>query len=102
MVAIVGKSTPSPANNPGNSQEIGSHRPGLSEPVELSVTDRFGLPGDRPMTTAWVSDPLLAHTVDVWSRAYGRPVNTEEAMEILTNVKRLAELLIRTKEETTT
>ncbi len=51
------------------------------------------------MTTAWVSDDLLAHTIDVWSRAYGRPVTTQEAMEILMNVKRFAELLIRAKEE---
>ena len=70
--------------------------PGLSGPSELSVTERFG---DRPMTTAWVSDRLLARTVDVWSRAYGRPVTTREAMEILMNVKRFGELLIRAKEE---
>ena len=70
-----------------------------SRPVELSVTDRLGPSGDRPMTTAWVSDELLEKTVEVWSKAYGRPITTQDAMEILVNVKRFAELLIRVKED---
>jgi len=51
------------------------------------------------MTTAWVSDRLLARTIDVWSRAYDRSITTQEAMEILMNTKRLGELLIRAQEE---
>jgi len=53
--------------------------------------------GGRPLSTAWVSDDLLARTRRVWSNAYGRPVGTEEAAEILTNVKHLAEALARAK-----
>ncbi len=45
------------------------------------------------VTVTWISDRLLARTIDVWSRAYDRPVTPQEAMEILMNVKRFAELL---------
>jgi len=88
MVAIVGKHVPSLAKKVGESGEIFRHPPGLLGPVELSVTDPPG----------WVSDRLLARTIDLWSRAYQRPLTTQEAMEILMNVKRFAELLIRAKE----
>ena len=49
------------------------------------------------MSMAWISDELLARTRRVWSNAYGRPVGTEEAAEILTNVKHLAEALAKAK-----
>ena len=51
------------------------------------------------MTAAWVSDSLLARTIDVWSKAYGRRMTTQEAMEILMNIKRLGELLLRARED---
>ncbi len=75
-------------------RKITADPPGLYGPVELSVTDRWFA---RPMTTAWISEGLLARMIDVWSRAYGRPVTTQEAMEILMNVKRFTELLTRAK-----
>ena len=53
----------------------------------------------RPLSTAWISDELLAETVDVWSEAYGRPVSEEEAVEILMNVKRLGEVLLKSRRE---
>ena len=98
MVAIVDKHILLAAENSGKTEESAFDRPGLSGPVELSVTDRFGRSGERPIATAWVSDRLLADTIDVWSRAYDRPVTAEEALEILTNVKRFGELLIQAKE----
>ena len=52
---------------------------------------------DRPVSMAWISNELLARTQQVWSRAYGRPVGVEEAVEILTNVKHLAEALMKAK-----
>ncbi len=56
------------------------------------------LGGDgRPLSLAWISDELLARTQKVWSRAYGRPVSEEEAVEILRNVKQLAEVLLEAK-----
>jgi hypothetical protein len=53
----------------------------------------------RPSSAAWISDELLAETRRVWSKAYGRVISTEEAVEILANVKRLAEVLMRAKTE---
>ena len=41
----------------------------------------------------WMSDELLAETRRVWSHAYGRVISEDEAVEILMNVKRFAELL---------
>ena len=48
---------------------------------------------------AWISDELLAETIDVWSEAYGRPVSDDEAVEILMNVKRLGEVLLQARRE---
>lgn len=98
MVAVAKNSDPPLSGNAKIPRRIGADTPGLSRPVELSVTDRFGPVGARPTSVAWVSDRLLARTIDVWSRAYGRPVTPQEAMEILMNVKRFAELLIRARE----
>ncbi len=47
----------------------------------------------------WMSDELLAETRRVWSHAYGRVISEDEAVEILMNVKRFAELLMRTRRE---
>jgi len=59
--------------------------------------DSGGFP--RSPSTAWISDELLIDTVEVWSEAYGRPVSEPEAVEILMNVKRLAEVLFEAKQE---
>ena len=101
MVGVVGKHIPPAAEDAGKSGQITRHMPGLSRPVELSVTDRLGPSGERPMTTAWVSDELLEKTVEIWSKAYGRPITTQEAMEILTgyywpgNVRELENVIER-------
>ncbi len=52
-----------------------------------------------PLLAAWVSDSLLEDTRRVWSRQYGRPVSAEEAVEILMNVKRLAEVIVQAYDE---
>lgn len=44
---------------------------------------------------AWVTDDLLANTRRVWSRAYGRVIADEEAIEILMNVRSFAETMLR-------
>ena len=49
----------------------------------------------RPLSMAWISDELLANTIDVWSEAYGRPISEDEAVEMLMNVKRLGEVLLK-------
>jgi hypothetical protein len=52
---------------------------------------------ERPPRPAWISDALLARTIELWSRAYGRPLGENDALEILENVGRLAEALMDAK-----
>ena len=47
---------------------------------------------------AWITKELLAETIRVWSKAYGREVSSEESMEILLNVKRVATLLVEQRQ----
>lgn len=53
----------------------------------------------RPPAMAWMSDELIAETRRVWSEAYRRVISEEEAVEILTNVRRLTEVLWRAEQE---
>ena len=53
----------------------------------------------RPLSMAWISDDLLERTQRVWTDAYGRPVDELEAIEILMNVKQMAEVLMKAKQE---
>ncbi len=48
---------------------------------------------------AWIPDEFLAKTKRVWSKAYGREVDDREAVEILMNFKRAAEVLLKIKRE---
>ena len=75
-----------------------SHAPGENPP------ESSGFQGEheplikgrkRPLAAAWISDRLLAETRRIWSKEYGRPVDEEEAIEILMNVRRLAEVLMK-------
>jgi len=49
----------------------------------------------RPAAQGWLSDELIADTRRVWSSAYGRVISTE----ILNNVRRLADVLVRAERE---
>ena len=51
--------------------------------------------GSRPLSVEWISEELLLETRKLWSKAYGRVISIDEAIEILMNVKRLAEVLAR-------
>ncbi|HOF18342.1 MAG TPA: hypothetical protein PK082_05490 [Phycisphaerae bacterium] len=64
---------------------------GFDPPLEEGVT-----PTNRRRTPAseWIDDELLDYTRRVWSKAYGRVVSTDEALEMLMNVKRLAETIV--------
>jgi hypothetical protein len=53
----------------------------------------------RPLSVPWLSDERIAETRRVWSKAYGRVISEDEAVEILTNVRRLAEVLLNAEEE---
>ncbi len=52
----------------------------------------------RPLSTQWLSDERIAEARRVWSKAYGRVISDDEAIEILMNVRRLAEVLLRAEE----
>lgn len=51
----------------------------------------------RRASEGWISDELIAETKRVWLAEFGRAVTDGEAIEILANFKRLAEILLRTK-----
>ena len=51
------------------------------------------------LSMAWLTDDLVAETRRVWSKVYGRVVSPAEAVEILMNVKHLAEVLLRPERE---
>jgi hypothetical protein len=53
----------------------------------------------RPLSTQWLSDEQIAEARRVWSKAYGRVISEDEAIEILMNVRRLAEVLLRAEGE---
>lgn len=42
----------------------------------------------------WITDELFADTRRVWSKAYGRVLSDEEVVEILGNVRRMAEAVM--------
>jgi hypothetical protein len=53
----------------------------------------------RPLSLAWITDDLLVETRRVWSKTYGRVIADEEAIEILMNVRRFAETMLRAEEQ---
>lgn len=53
----------------------------------------------RPLSLAWITDELIEDTRRVWSQAYGRVLSADEAVEIVMNVKRLAEVLLKSQRE---
>jgi hypothetical protein len=73
------------------------------ESTGLSAPDEQAVPGlerpQRPLSLAWISDELMAETIELWSESYGRPISEDEAVEILMNVKRMGELLLRLRRE---
>jgi hypothetical protein len=82
----------------------GTHVPSSLQPAGLqSQTEQHGTePGSataRPLSTQCLSDERIAEARRVWSKAYGRVISEDEAIEILKNVRRLAEVLLRAAEE---
>ena len=54
---------------------------------------------ERPQKSQWLSEERIAEARRVWSKAYGRVIDRDEAVEILMNVRRLAEVLWRAEQE---
>jgi hypothetical protein len=46
-----------------------------------------------------MSDDLIAETRRVWSAACGRVISADEAVEILLNVRRFAEVFLKARAE---
>ena len=78
-------------------------------PVQRSVKKQEELPGqslntmaqcdsfdgDRtPLNVEWITEELLTRTRNVWGRYLGREVSKEEAMEMVMNVKRIADAFL--------
>ena len=66
------------------------------------VPTRHHAGGPQSVTSGsavWLSPERIAETRRVWSRAYGRVLSDTEAVEILANVRRLAEVLLIAHEE---
>jgi hypothetical protein len=47
----------------------------------------------------WITDDLLQATLAAWSPRYERPLNADDAVEILMNVKRFSEALLRIRKD---
>jgi hypothetical protein len=70
---------------------------GFSSPDEPGLC--VPVPARRPLSLAWVSDELIAETRRLWSIRYEREVSVDEAIEMLQNVKRFAEMLLERSEK---
>lgn len=68
---------------------------GLQAPSEPSVSPD----GRRPLSMEWITEDLLQATLAAWSPRYERPLNADDAVEILMNVKRFSEALLRIRKE---
>ena len=75
-----------------NDRTNGGDITGFSSPDETGLC--VPVPVRRPLSLAWVSDELIAETRRLWSARYEREISVEEAIEILQNVKRFAEMLL--------
>lgn len=53
-----------------------------------------GVARNKPLSMAWITDDLIAEHRRVWSHQYQRIISDEEAVEIIMNVKRFAEVIL--------
>ena len=77
--------------NPASS---GGDMTGFSSPDEQGVC----VPDRRPLSLSWMTDEMLEETRQLWSQRYERDLSMEEAVEILQNIKRFAEMLLERSE----
>ncbi|MEX0718068.1 MAG: hypothetical protein WD066_15860 [Planctomycetaceae bacterium] len=54
---------------------------------------------ERPLQTQWLSEERIDEARRVWSKAYGRVISRDEAVEILMNVRRFAEAMLHAEEQ---
>jgi hypothetical protein len=106
--------TPIGANNSpvprGRKVKVTGHHQGC--PAVLNSSELTGFPSEngdpvtvsgevpgRPASLAWMTDELIAETQRVWSPLYGRQLSRDDAVEILRNVKRFAEVMMSVQRE---
>ena len=70
---------------------------GFQSPDEPGLCDEPA-PIQRPLSLACVSVGPSAGTERLWSQRYWREVSVDEAIEILQNIKRFAEMLLERSE----
>lgn len=75
--------------------ESPAHIAGLQAPTEPSVSPN----GRRPLSMDWITDDLLQATLAAWSTRYEQPLETDDAVEILMNVKRFSEALLGNRKD---
>lgn len=51
-------------------------------------------PKSGPARPDWITSALISYTQAAWAASLGRPVEVDEAVEMLRNVKRLTEVLL--------
>lgn len=73
---------------------VADHSRDHGESGEISIPDK-----GMPLSAEWVSEELLLETRNIWSQAYKRVISINEAIEILMNVKRVAEVFVRIHKE---
>lgn len=61
-----------------------------AESCDASIPDKI-----TPLSAQWISEELLLETRKLWSKAYKRVISIDEAIEILMNVKQVAEVLVK-------
>lgn len=82
--------SPTQREIPRNRGDLTGFSAGDEQPCQEPRVD-----SGRPLSLSWITDDLLRYTREVWSKAYGRPVSEDEAIEMLLNVRRLAELMVK-------
>ena len=82
-------------NHDTRARQNSSGTPPESTGLSADATDHE----HRPLSVRWITDEMLARTQAVWSKHYGRRVSPDEAVEILMNVKALAEVLMDVNQE---
>lgn len=77
--------------------ETSANIAGLQREPEPSVSRD----GPRPLSMDWITDDLLRATLAAWSPRYEQPLNADDAVEILMNVKRFSEALLGSRKDET-
>lgn len=72
------------------SEQVAVVEAAAEEPELTGIPAPNGHPVPLPESQKWITRRLIDSTKRVWSKRYGRPITTGEAVEILVNVKNLA------------